>query len=280
MVNVTFFGVRGSTPCPCPENARYGGNTACVTVERPGEPPIILDLGTGLRAFGLQHRDEPFVGVAFLTHLHWDHVQGLPFFTPVLRPGGRLQVHGPRPEQHGTLADAFGGLMTPPYFPVTVEQLHGEISFVDLDDGDVVEVGSARVTARTVPHTGRTLGYRIDWGDVSVAYVSDHQQPMDGSFDVDDGVLDLCDGVDLLVHDAQYTVEEFAEKPHWGHCTIEYAVHVAGKAAVGTLALFHHDPTHGDEWLDCLLGAARELAGADLDVVAAAEGTTVSLPGR
>lgn len=280
MVNVTFFGVRGSTPCPSPDNARYGGNTACVTVERPGEPPIILDLGTGLRSFGLLQPDVPFDGVAFITHLHWDHVQGLPFFTPVLRPGGRLRVHGPRPEQHVTLADAFGGFMTPPYFPVTVEQLHGEISFVDLDDGDRVEVGSARVTARAVPHVGLTHGYRIDWDGVSIAYVSDHQQPEDGSFDVADAVLDLCDGADLVIHDAQYTVDEFAVKSNWGHCTIEYAVHVARKAGARTLALFHHDPTHGDERLDCLLGGARGIAGADLDVVAAAEGTTICLARR
>ncbi|HSL59633.1 MAG TPA: MBL fold metallo-hydrolase [Acidimicrobiales bacterium] len=277
MVNVTFYGVRGSTPCSGPDTARYGGNTACVTVERPGEAPIVLDLGTGLRTYGLQQADGPFACTAFVTHLHWDHVQGLPFFAPVLRPGSSLQVFGPRPELGGTLADAFGGFMTPPYFPVTVDQLHGDIRFSDLDDKDVVEIGSARVHARAVPHVGLTLGYRIEWDGVSVAYVSDHQQPADDSFEVDDAVLELCEGVDLLIHDAQYTVEEFQQKASWGHCTVEYAVHVARTAGARTLALFHHDPTHGDDRLDCLLGIARLLGGPDLEVVAAAEGTTVSL---
>ena len=167
--------------------------------------------------------------------------------------------------------------MTPPYFPVTVDQLHGDIRFSDLGDKDVVEIGSARVHARSVPHVGLTLGYRLEWDGVSVAYVSDHQQPADGSFWIDDAVLELCEGVDLLIHDAQYTVDEFQQKSSWGHCTVEYAVHVARTAGVRTLALFHHDPTHGDERLDCLLGIARLLGGPDLEVIAAAEGTTVSL---
>ncbi len=277
MLNVTFFGVRGSTPCPGPSNARYGGNTACVVLERPGEAPIVLDLGTGLRSYGetLPH-DGSFRGTALVTHLHWDHVQGLPFFVPILRDGASIDIYGPRPEDGRTLADAFAGFMRPPYFPVTVEQLPGEIRFHDLTD-DTVEIGSARVTARSVPHVGLTNGYRIEWGGRSVAYLSDHQQPAGDHFAVADHVVELAHDVDLLVHDAQYTADEFAKKCDWGHCTVEYAVNVAREVGARQLMLFHHDPAHDDDTLDCLLAASRRLAGPSLDVDAAYEGLTVSL---
>lgn len=277
MVNVTFFGVRGSTPCPSPATARYGGNTACVVVDRPGDDPIIFDLGTGLRSYGqVIAADVDFRGSAFVTHLHWDHVQGLPFFGPVLRPGGRLAVYGPSEDPGVSLRDAFAGFMRPPYFPVTVEQLKGDISFHDLAEGTVT-IGDATVTAAEVPHVGYTNGYRLDWDGTSVAYVSDHQQPAGGSMAVADSVVDLCRGVDLLIHDAQYTTEEFDQKCDWGHCTVEYAVQVARVAGVHRLALFHHDPLHDDAWLDCLATAARALAGPDLEVVAAYEGLTIAL---
>ncbi|QGG95924.1 MBL fold metallo-hydrolase [Actinomarinicola tropica] len=277
MVNVTFYGVRGSTPCPGPSNARFGGNTACVVLERPDMPPIVLDLGTGLRSYGevLPH-DGSFRGAALVTHLHWDHVQGLPFFVPILRDGACMDVYGPRPDDGRTLADAFAGFMRPPYFPVTVEQLPGEIHFHDLTDA-TVEVCGATVTARSVPHVGVTNGYRIDWGGVSVAYLSDHQQPADDPFSVAAGALELAQGVDLLIHDAQYTADEFAHKCDWGHCTVEYAVNVARRAGAERLMLFHHDPAHDDDTLDCLYAGARRLGGPDLEVLSAYEGLTVSL---
>ena len=277
MVNVTFFGVRGSTPCPSPANARYGGNTACVVVDRPGDDPVIFDLGTGLRSYGQTlSPDVAFRGSAFVTHLHWDHVQGLPFFSPVLRPGGSLAVYGPSAEPGVSLHDAFAGFMRPPYFPVTVEQLKGDITFHDMSDGSV-RIGDATVTAAEVPHVGYTNGYRLEWDGSSVAYVSDHQQPAGGSMEVAESVVDLCRDVDLLIHDAQYTTEEFDQKCDWGHCTVEYAVRVAQVAGARRLALFHHDPLHDDDWLDCLIAAARTIAGPDLEVIAASEGLTVAL---
>jgi phosphoribosyl 1,2-cyclic phosphodiesterase len=277
VLNVSFYGVRGSTPCPGPSNARYGGNTACVVVERPGEPPIILDLGTGLREYGetLPH-DGSFLGTALVTHLHWDHVQGLPFFVPILRDGARIDVYGPAPDDGRTLAEAFAGFMRPPYFPATVEQLPGEIEFHDLGSEDV-QVGKAKVTARPVPHVGSTNGYRIDSAGRTVAYISDHQQPAGGLGSISDDVLGLCDGVDLMIHDAQYTAEEFAGKCDWGHCTVEYAVGLAREASARTLVLFHHDPVHDDDFIDCMLTTARRVAGPDLEVIAAYEGLTVSL---
>ncbi len=279
-LNVTFYGVRGSTPCPCEANRRYGGNTACVALEVPGEDPIVLDLGTGLRFWGqTQPLDGTFRGTALMTHIHWDHVQGLPFFVPADRHGAQLEVYGPALDGE-SLEHAFHELMRPPYFPVRATDLRGDIRFHDLGEGEVA-IGNAKVKVRPVPHCGPTNGYRIEWDGATIAYVSDHQAPMDGSQTVADSVLELCEGVDLLIHDAQYTPEEFDEKAHWGHCSVDYAVLVAKQAGVRRLALFHHDPSHGDEQVDAMLTRARALAeGTGIEeVMAAYEGLTVSFTG-
>jgi phosphoribosyl 1,2-cyclic phosphodiesterase len=276
-LKVTFYGVRGSCPCPSDANRRYGGNTACVTLEVPGEVPIIFDLGTGLRLLAAtQPHDGTFRASALVTHIHWDHVQGLPFFPPVDRTGAELDVYGPA-QEGGRLHDVFGGFMRPPYFPVHFSELRGRIRFHDVVDDDLA-IGSAKVKVRPVPHCGPTVGYRVDWDGRSVAYVSDHQAPL-GLDSVVESVLELCDGVDVLIHDAQFTRSEFEEKSHWGHCTIDYAVRVARESGARRLVLFHHDPAHSDQTLDRLLDEARDLpdaAGVD-EVLAAAEGLEITL---
>lgn len=249
-----------------------------MALEAPGHAPIVLDLGTGLRFWGeTLDPSQPFVGSALVTHIHWDHVQGLPFFTPVLKPGARFDLYGPPQADQGTLADAFGEFMRPPFFPVTTKELLGDIHFHDVWDADL-ELDGAKVLVRPVPHVGLTNGYRVEMGGATVAYLPDHQMPIDGSHTVSDAVLDLCDGADLLIHDAQYTVEEFPAKATWGHCTSDFAVHVAKEAGVRRLALFHHDPTHHDNAVDSILAHARELArGTGIDeVLAAHEGLVVS----
>jgi len=280
VVNLTFWGVRGSTPCPCDENRRYGGNTACVSIEAPGLDPIILDLGTGLRFFGEAIAgDDPLRALALVTHLHWDHTQGLPFFTPINRVGARLDVHAPK-QSSGSVSDLFDEFMRPPYFPVRVSDLRGDITFHDTSNTEL-QWGRAQVTVRDVPHVGETNGYRIEVDGMVIAYISDHQQPVD-SDDVADAVLELCRDADLLIHDAQYEPAEFALKSDWGHCTIGYAVRVAAEAGAKRLVLFHHDPSHTDEDVDRLLGTARALGaehGVD-EVIAAAEGLTIGLGGE
>ena len=276
MVNITFWGVRGSTPCPCDANKRYGGNTACVSVEAPDLDPIVFDLGTGLRFWGdTIPADAPFRGLALVTHLHWDHVQGLPFFVPIHREGASLKVCG-RSEE-GTMGQAFGEFMRPPFFPVRPGELIGDIEFVDVANTDF-DWGRAHIVARDVPHTGATNGYRVEVDGLVIAYVSDHQQSADGQ-SIAPGVLELCRDADLVIHDAQYEPHEFAAKSDWGHCTIEYAVRVAAEAGAKRLALFHHDPSHTDEIVDRLQIEARVFARGTsvIEVVAAAEGLTMSL---
>lgn len=248
-----------------------------MVVEAAGEAPLILDLGTGLRGLA-EHQpwDGSFRAAALVTHLHWDHVQGLPFFPPVDRAGARLDIYGPA-QGLVSLGETFEDLMRPPYFPVHLAELRGDIAFHDLADDDMA-IGGAKVRARLVPHLGTTLGYRIELDGAVVAYVSDHQAPA-GLDRVPDSVLELCDGADLLIHDAQYTPAEWREKGHWGHCTVEYAVLVAKEAGARQLALFHHDPAHDDDLIDDLLRGARCLAAMAgvAEVVAAAEGMVLEL---
>lgn len=277
MANVTFYGVRGSTPCPAPNNIRYGGNTACVVIEREGENPLILDIGTGLRFFGetLPH-DGSFCGSALVTHMHWDHIQGLPFFVPILLPGASFDIYGPTLDDGKTLEDAFNVFMRPPYFPVTIGELKGKIRFHGLSSETQV-IENAKVTARPVPHKGITNGYRIEFDSTVLVYISDHQQPLHDATHVDDAVLELCDGADILIHDAQYTQSEFVYKHDWGHCTIDYALEVARQSRVKQLVLFHHDPDHDDEWLDAIEAEAQTKSQGDFEVIAAYEGLVLEL---
>jgi len=272
-LTVTFHGVRGSTPCAGPDVVRYGGNTSCVVVDAPGARPIVLDLGTGLRRYGTTvGAAQPFDGLALVTHLHWDHVQGLPFFGPALRRGSRIDIVGPDPGTGATLEDAFDRCYRPPFFPVRLADLPSTITYRSVRSGSFEE-GSVRVTVAEVPHTGPTVGFRLDWRGRSIAYIPDHQQPRDGSGSVPDGVATLARGVDLLIHDAQYTDAEFAERSHWGHSTFGYAVTVARTVGAQTLALFHHDPAHDDDTLDVLVAETEGSAGGNGPVVvAAAEG--------
>ena len=275
-MKVTFYGVRGSTPSPTGLNARYGGNTSCVVVDIAGEDPIIFDLGTGLQAWGkTQPLDGTFSATALVTHFHFDHVQGLPFLAAADRPGSRLDVYGPG-DTGTTVKDLFTGFVRPPYFPVGLDQLRGRYGLHDILNDDFA-VGSAKVKARAVPHVGLTVGYRVDCGGASVAYISDHQAPFD-LVGVDENVLELCDGADLVIHDAQYLPQDWEAKGHWGHCTVDYAIDVAIASGAKALALFHHDPSRTDTEVDKLATEARcRGAKHGVEVFAAAEGLSIDL---
>lgn len=234
-------------------------------------------MGTGMRAWGLTVDRPDFRASALVSHLHWDHVQGLPFFSPIHSPDATLDIYAPR--QVGvTLAEAFHAFLAPPYFPVRIDELGGTVTFTELDE-ERFEIGAASVTSAWVPHIGPTLGFRIEAGGASLAYVSDHQQPGCGSTRVSERVLELCAGVDVLIHDAQYTDIEYVHKSEWGHCTVDYAVEVAAQAGARRLVLFHHDPSHSDEMIDALLKRASSAAARRgvTEVIAAFEGLEVSV---
>ena len=286
---VTFHGVRGSTPCDGAPYARYGGSTSSVVLERADRAPILFDLGTGIQTYGDAVAARlaaagpgavPYEANVCLTHLHWDHITGLPFFMPAFRPDARITIHGPR-QAEGPLDQVFTGVMRPPYFPITPAQMAGDVRFVDVGD-DRFTVDGATVLSRWVRHTDPALGFRVDADGHSVTYISDHGPgcvPGDPDDYVPPAVLELCDGVDVLIHDAQHTLAEYEAKRHFGHSSIEYAVHVAAEAGVRTLVLFHHCPTHSDADLDRILEHARDLAARrdGPEVVASCQGMTLPL---
>ena len=277
-MELTFYGVRGSCPCSGERYRRVGGNTACTAVSVDGEPPLVLDLGTGLRTLGdvLCRQDQPLEVTALLTHLHFDHILGLPFFAPLHDPAAVLTVYGP-PQGGASLRDTLASVVQPPFFPVEMADLPGKLDVREVADEELT-IGPFTVLAATVPHPGTTLGFRIGIGSTTVAYVPDHQAPPDLRT-VADGVRRLCDGADLLLHDAQYSDEEYRARPTWGHSTVAYAVRVAAECGVGRLLLFHHDPLHGDREIGALLRHARRLPDARRvgDVSVAVEGMTLTL---
>jgi phosphoribosyl 1,2-cyclic phosphodiesterase len=268
--DITFHGVRGSTPCHGDDIVKYGGNTSCVSVDIPGHPSILFDMGTGAQYFGLGPAPEtPAHVVCLLSHLHWDHIQGLPFFPPLLRTGTRVELHAPV-QGDGDVGTVVSRMLCPPLFPVGLDAYAGSVDFHSHGDDDFV-IGDVQVTSRLIPHIGNTLGYRLAWGGGQMAYLSDHQQPGVDVYAATANALELCRGVDVLVHDAQYTRDEFVRKSNWGHCTIDYAMWLAQECGVRTLVLFHHDPSHDDEQLDRLVDAAKE--GVDgVRVIGAREG--------
>jgi len=267
-------------PAPGPEFARFGGNTSCLAVARDGEaaPSLVLDAGTGLRRLADGLGERPFAGAILLTHLHWDHVQGLPFFAPADRPDARTTLAMPA---QGDPAAVLGRMMSPPFFPIGPDQLRGEWTFRALEPGEH-EVEGFAVRAVEVPHApGRTYGYRIALGERSLAYVPDHGPHLvgpgpSGLGEFHDAVRDLVDGVDVLVHGGQLTRDELPSRRHFGHATVDYAVDLARRCTVSRLVLFHHDPGRQDDEV-AELAAAADARADGVAVEAAVEGTAIEV---
>jgi phosphoribosyl 1,2-cyclic phosphodiesterase/CheY-like chemotaxis protein len=295
-VLIRFWGTRGSIPTPGRGTTLYGGNTSCVELRSDDGTVVILDCGTGARPLGLDllSRAATLPPMHILvTHTHWDHIQGFPFFLPAYVAGARLTVYGARGLDR-TLEGSLSGQMQHTYFPIQLDELRADIAFEEVGE-DHFRVGPYRVTSELVNHTTATVAYRLSADGITIAYVTDHEpfwwertgrQPHRFIHPGEERHLAFVDGADLMIHDAQYADTEYPAKRGWGHSTVEYAVDLAVRAGVRRLVLFHHDPTHSDAWIRGQVTRARRRAAAQratLEIMAAAEGDEIlidAVPGR
>ncbi|MBU0729906.1 MAG: MBL fold metallo-hydrolase [Proteobacteria bacterium] len=271
-MKIKFWGVRGSIPCPGPATVQYGGNTACIEVRIPGiDRVIIIDAGSGIRELGnfIMANDLPKGPInadIYLTHTHWDHIMGFPFFTPSYIPGTKIKVHGPI-NHEVSLEKAVGGQLTYRYFPINENWLAADISYVELKEEVFDLGGGAKLITKYLNHPITCIGYRFEYNGKVFCTCYDTEpfrngfdDPSDPSYDeataleaqpiVDEQnrmIEELITGADLLVYDAQYTKAEYASKVDWGHTPMEFAIESANRMGVKALALFHHDPMRSDQ---------------------------------
>lgn len=277
-MKVKFWGVRGTVPCPGPTTVKYGGNSACIEL-RVGKDNriIVIDAGSGIRDLGnsLVGNDlqsGPLEIMLFLTHTHWDHIMGFPFFTPIYIPGTRMKVYGPVTFEDDPLVDVVGGQMKYRYFPVNVGELVSEIDYIRLTENPAIDLGGGLLLkTKMLNHSIMVLGYRFEYNGKILCtcydcepyrnlFITDPEHPeydeamaYEGAMVADEQTEMLeqfFSGADLLIHDSQYTEREYHDKLGWGHSSIEHAVATARRAGVKKLALFHHDPDRTDDQLD------------------------------
>jgi len=274
-VRVTLWGTRGSLAAPGPETVRYGGNTACVEVRGKRNALLVLDAGTGIQRLGAMVRGGRGRIDLLLTHLHMDHIQGLGFFEPLYERGREIHIWGP-PSPTLDLRTRLARYLSPPLFPVRLRDLPCRLTLHNVPP-ERFEVGGLEVEAALVCHPGSTVGYRISEGTRSLAYLPDHEPALGlrefpGEPEWTSG-FDLAAGADLLIHDAQYTTEEYQKRVGWGHSSIGDAIAFAAVAGARRFVPFHHDPTHDDAMLDCIDSVVRT-GDLPFGFVAGTEGAT------
>lgn len=284
---LSFWGTRGSIPTPGPQTTRYGGNTSCVSITGSDGRLVILDAGTGLRALGHQlmaQNGARIVADILLSHTHWDHIQGLPFFKPLSAAGNRFCVFGAA-QGEVPLQEILRRQMDPVVFPIPLEALAAGIEVQDINEGEF-SLADFRVRAFRLRHPGTTLGYRLEprRGGRQVAYVTDNELGAGGTYsesaDWRERLVQFLAGTDTLIHDAMYSDQFIQQRAGWGHSTPRQAVELAREARCERLVLFHHEPENDDAMIDQLVADARAHArrvAPGLVVDAAMEGSGFSL---
>ncbi len=294
-MRLRFWGTRGSIATPGPGTVRFGGNTSCLELTTRAGVKLILDCGTGVRQLGNKLMEDPAQPVSaaiLLTHTHWDHIQGFPFFAPLFAAGNCFKVYGPEGASR-SLQEVLAGQMEHHYFPVELSQLAARISYQNLAEG-THHIEGLEVQAQRMNHPTQTLGYRVEADGVCLCYLSDHEPYYEGLWK--DGAVpgrmesirekgdrqhaEYMQRADLVIHEAQYTPEEYAAKKSWGHSTYAYAVELAALAGVRRLFLTHHDPSHDDAFLAVVEKRAQEAAkklSPHMEVICAYEGCEVSV---
>jgi phosphoribosyl 1,2-cyclic phosphodiesterase len=275
-VRIHLCGVRGSTPAPGADFLRYGGHTSCVAIAHDDapSPTLILDAGTGIRSVTSLLGEQAFGGTILLTHLHWDHVQGLPFFFAGDRDDARVSLFLPEQEDGAGAVSVLARSMSPPHFPMQPDQLRGSWSFATVAPGEH-ELGGFSVLAREIPHKGgRTFGYRVSDGRSTFTYMPDHCPTSfgagpDGCGEYHPAALELAAGTDALLHDSQLlTPNELAAEGRFGHAAADYAVELGRRAQARRVLLAHHRPDRGDDALDHLAGRFADTVGVEVIVAA------------
>jgi len=275
---LSFWGVRGSTPTVDPATWRYGGNTPCLEVQAPDGTQFILDCGTGLRMLGNRwvgpHGTKAAEAHIFVTHYHWDHIQGLPFFAPLYAESNRFHFYSFRSKFLGpdSLKQVFETQMAHPYFPVDISAMSAARKFSEMSDGDQYEISATKVTARWLNHPQGCLGFRLETPAGAIVYATDNEP---GVPKLDKSLLELAAGADILINDAQFSPEQLATtRKGWGHSSWLEGVKLAKEAGAKHLVLFHHDPDSSDKVVDETLRKARDNFES---VYAALEGMVVTL---
>lgn len=269
MFNVKFWGVRGSIPCPGPKTAKYGGNTSCIQVKTDHDYQIIIDSGSGIRNLAADLLADPQISKPlkihlFITHTHWDHIMGFPFFTPIFIPNSEIYIYGPVTFENEPLEKIIGGQLTYKYFPVRIDELRSNIKYIQLKEGNMELPGGVKISFKFLNHPVACLGYRIEYDNKVFCTCYDHEpflnlfkgDPLnedEGQLAADESnerVSEFFSDADLLVHDCHYTTAEYKKFVGWGHSTYKYAIDQSLKRNVKKLALFHHAPERSDKQLD------------------------------
>jgi phosphoribosyl 1,2-cyclic phosphodiesterase/CheY-like chemotaxis protein len=289
-MRVRFWGTRGSLPTPGPTTVRYGGNTSCLEVTSSSNALIIIDCGTGIRLLGqdlLARQRTPLRGHILISHTHWDHIQGIPFFAPFFTQGNEWDLYAPK-GVHRSLRDTLEGQMQYSYFPVQLDDLGARIRYHELVEG-TFEIADVTIRTHYLNHPALTFGYRLECEGATIVYASDHEPHArdlaNGRGDIAGEDLQHCkflSGADLVIHDAQFTAEEYPQKIGWGHSTVEYALALCRAANVKRVCLTHHDPSRDDDGLDRIVAKARagvQGAAPGIEVLAAIEGSAITIEG-